>query len=83
MDTNHRNLYFASWLRVFAMLLILACHFSQMSSNSYLVMSSQFFDIANYVFFNISGFLFGEKGRFLQKYSAMVQKTFYSDFYSL
>ena len=50
---------FATWLRTVGMLMILLCHFTQQSGNSYLVMSSQFFNIGNDIFFIMSGFLFG------------------------
>ncbi len=81
MKTNPRNLYFASWLRVFAMASILACHFTQMSSNSYLVMSSQFFNIGNHLFFILSGFLFGVKnedfrGKTIQWYKKRLVRIF-------
>ena len=41
---------FATWLRTVGMLMILLCHFTQQSGNSYLVMSSQFFNIGNDIF---------------------------------
>lgn len=57
------KLNFAVWLRAFGVLLILACHFTQQSGNTYLIMSSQFFNIGNNVFFILSGFLFGIKSK--------------------
>lgn len=50
---------FATWLRVFAMVLILLCHFFQRSNNTYLDMAAQFFNVGNNIFFVLSGFLFG------------------------
>lgn len=57
------RLQFTVWLRAFGVLLILACHFTQQSGNTYLIMSSQFFNIGNSVFFILSGFLFGIKSK--------------------
>lgn len=61
---------FATWLRTVGMLMILLCHFTHQSGNSYLVMSSQFFNIGNDIFFIMSGFLFGIQGKAL---NSMVQ----------
>lgn len=61
---------FATWLRAVGMLMILLCHFTQQSDNSYLVMSSQFFNIGNNIFFIMSGFLFGIQGK---AFNSMVQ----------
>ena len=61
---------FATWLRAAGMLMILLCHFTQQSGNSYLVMSSQFFNIGNDIFFIMSGFLFGIQEKTL---NSMVQ----------
>lgn len=60
---NGKKLTFIVWLRAFAVLLILACHFTQQSGNTYFIMSSQFFNIGNSVFFILSGFLFGKKSK--------------------
>lgn len=54
-----KKLNFASWLRVFGVLLILLCHFTQESSNTLLNMSAQFFNVGTHVFLLLSGFLFG------------------------
>lgn len=68
MSSKRENIYFATWLRVLGVLLILLCHFTQQSGNTYLIMSSQFFNIGNEIFFIMSGFLFGISGskRFTQ-----------------
>ena len=60
---KENNYLFATWLRVCAMVLILLCHFTQQSCNSYLNMSSQFFNVGNNVFFVLSGFLFGVQNK--------------------
>lgn len=57
------KLQFTVWLRAFGVLLILACHFTRQSGNTYLILSSQFFNIGNSVFFILSGFLFGIKSK--------------------
>lgn len=53
---------FATWLRVFGVILILLCHLTQQNDNPYVVMSAQLFNIGNSIFFILSGFLFGIKG---------------------
>lgn len=50
---------FISWLRAIGVILILLCHYVQQSSNQYLQLSAQFFNIGNDIFFIISGFCFG------------------------
>lgn len=58
-----RNEYnFATYYRVLGMLFILLCHFTQESSNIYLNMSAQFFNIGVDIFIILSGFLFGIRG---------------------
>lgn len=50
---------FATWLRAFAAILILLCHFTGASDNTYIHMSNEIFRIGVYIFFILSGFLFG------------------------
>lgn len=50
---------FATYYRVIGTISILICHFVQQSSNIYLNMSAQFFNIGVSMFFILSGFLFG------------------------
>lgn len=60
---KHKRLNFVSWLRVFGVLLILLCHFTQESSSALLNMSAQFFNVGTHVFLLLSGFLFGIQGK--------------------
>lgn len=57
-----RQYYFATWLRVAGVFLILMCHFVQQSSNVLLVASGQLFNIGVQIFIILSGFLFGVGG---------------------
>lgn len=59
---EQKKLDFASWLRVFGVLLILLCHFTQESSSVLLNLSAQFFNVGTHVFLMLSGFLFGRQG---------------------
>lgn len=52
---------FATWLRVFAMVCILMCHFANESPVAYVKMSSQLFNIGVPIFFMLSGFVFGTR----------------------
>ena len=51
-----------TWLRAFAVISILLCHYVQESTNVYVRMSAQFFNIGVNIFFIISGFCFGLQG---------------------
>lgn len=59
---NYNRLNFITWLRVFAVICILMCHYTQESNNPYVAMSAQFFNIGVQIFFIISGFCFGIQG---------------------
>lgn len=48
-------------LRVFATILILTCHLVQESSNPYITMTAQFFNVGVSVFVIISGYIYGKK----------------------
>ena len=48
-------------LRVFAMILILACHIVQEHSNEYIKMTAQFLNVGVSIFILISGYLYGIK----------------------
>lgn len=52
---------FISYLRVFAMILILACHIVQEHNNSYINMTAQFLNVGVPIFIIISGYLYGQK----------------------
>ena len=53
---------FATYFRVLGVILILLCHFVQQSTNTYLNLTAQFFNIGVNMFFILSGFLFGIRG---------------------
>ena len=61
-ESVKRQYYFATWLRVAGVFLILMCHFVQQSSNVLLVASGQLFNIGVQIFIILSGFLFGVGG---------------------
>lgn len=52
---------FISYLRVFAMILILACHIVQEHDNVYINMTAQFLNVGVSIFIIISGYLYGKK----------------------
>lgn len=52
---------FISYLRVFAMILILACHIVQEHNNVYINMTAQFLNVGVSIFIIISGYLYGKK----------------------
>lgn len=62
---NLNTLNFITWLRVFAMICILLCHYVPKCGNPYIAMTSQFFNIGVQIFFIISGFCFGIQGEIL------------------
>lgn len=57
-----RQTDFVTWLRAFAVISILLCHYVQESENAYMQMSAQLFNIGVNIFFIISGFCFGLQG---------------------
>lgn len=57
-----RQTDFVTWLRAFAVISILLCHYVQKSANAYIQMSAQLFNIGVNIFFLISGFCFGLQG---------------------
>lgn len=57
-----RQTGFVTWLRAFAVICILLCHYVQESTNAYIQMSAQLFNIGVNIFFIISGFCFGLQG---------------------
>lgn len=57
-----RQTDFVTWLRAFAVVSILLCHYVQESTNAYIQMSAQLFNIGVNIFFIISGFCFGLQG---------------------
>lgn len=59
---NRQRLNFITWFRVFAVICILLCHYVAESSNPYIAMTAQFFNIGVSIFFIISGFCFGIQG---------------------
>ena len=52
---------FISYLRVFAMILILMCHIVQEHNNIYINMTAQFLNVGVFIFIIISGYLYGKK----------------------
>lgn len=56
-----RDRIFISYLRVFAMILILACHIVQEHNNVYINMTAQFLNVGVAIFIIISGYLYGKK----------------------
>ena len=52
---------FISYLRVFAMILILLCHIVQEYDNLYIQMTAQIFNVGVFIFIIISGYLYGCK----------------------
>lgn len=50
-----------SYLRVFAMILIFACHIVQEDNNEYIQMTAQFLNVGVSIFIIISGYLYGGK----------------------
>lgn len=52
---------FISYLRVFAMILILMCHIVQEHNNIYINMTAQFLNVGVSIFIIISGYLYGKK----------------------
>lgn len=62
MEANAKNLNFATWLRAFSMLLILACHYCAECGIPAVSMLGQVFNIGVQLFFILSGFLTGYKG---------------------
>lgn len=61
MEANAKNLSFATWLRAFSVLLILACHYCAVCSIPAVSMLGQVFNIGVQLFFILSGFLTGYK----------------------
>ena len=59
---NNREIEFVNYLRGFAVISILLCHYMPESSNVYLQMSAQFFNIGVNIFIIISGFCLGLQG---------------------
>lgn len=59
---NNQEIEFINYLRVFAVISILLCHYMPESSNVYLQMSAQFFNIGVNIFIIISGFCLGLQG---------------------
>lgn len=55
-------------IRVIAMLSIIICHIFQETSNKYLIMSAQFFNIGVYIFLIVSGFLYSNKKIEIKKF---------------
>lgn len=62
MEDSTPKLTFATWLRAFSMLLILACHYCAACAIPAVSMLGQVFNIGVYLFFILSGFLTGYKG---------------------
>lgn len=58
----NRQTDFVTWLRAFAVVSILLCHYVPESTNAYIQMSAQLFNIGVNIFFIISGFCFGLQG---------------------
>lgn len=56
---ENKRYYFATWLRAAATVSILLCHFTAQSTNRYLNMLGQFFNIGVQLFIILSGFLYG------------------------
>lgn len=48
-------------IRIFAMLLIIICHFCNYSTNKFIQPLGQFFDVGVFIFILISGYLYGNK----------------------
>lgn len=59
---NNQEIEFINYLRVFAVISILLCHYMPESNNVYLQMSAQFFNIGVNIFIIISGFCLGLQG---------------------
>lgn len=59
MELNNRNSI--TFLRIFAMILILLCHIVQEYDNLYIQMTAQIFNVGVTVFIVISGYLYGNK----------------------
>ena len=57
-----KNFYFATWLRVCAVFIILLRHFTQFSGIPWLTTISEIFNVGNSVFFILSGFLIAGRG---------------------
>lgn len=54
-----KDIQFAEAIRTVGVILILLCHYTEQSSNVYLNMSAQFFNVGVPIFIILSGFLFG------------------------
>lgn len=57
-----REIYFVTWLRAMAVVLILLCHLASWSGTPLFLIASQILNVGVPIFFMISGFLFGIKG---------------------
>lgn len=73
MNAKTQKLTFATWLRAFSTLLILACHYCAECSFSAVALLGQVFNIGVHLFFLLSGFLTGYNG-IPQPYTAWYQK---------
>ena len=74
-----KHLEFISYLRVLAVISILLCHLVVESSNPYVQMTGQFFNIGVEIFFIISGFCFGLQGEIkdsLKWYNKRLKRIF-------
>lgn len=59
---NRQQLPFITYYRILGTFFILLCHFTAQSSNPYIGMSSQFFNVGVEMFVILSGFVFGLQG---------------------
>ena len=66
--------------RIVGCVMIFLCHYVQITGNSTIAQSSQFFNVGVFVFFLISGYLYGQKnigrGNVLQWYRKRLIKIF-------
>lgn len=80
MDKKNEKLVFISYLRATSVIFILLCHYTNMSQNSYVHMSAQFFNVGNDIFFIISGFCFGmqnfRSGKIKDWYKKRIRRIF-------
>ncbi len=74
----NRQTDFVTWLRAFAVVSILLCHYVPESTNAYIQMSAQLFNIGVNIFFIISGFCFGLQGEIKEVILSILLYTFFS-----
>lgn len=80
---ERKEIYFATWLRAFAAIMILLCHLTTFSGSRVLAPLGQFFNIGVEIFIVLSGFLFGTGGGTTQIANSMVYPSTKKDIFTI